>query len=123
MAGTIRVLNEIAKAVVKRPSRTGRSRVEQPSYIVRGANLEGIRNRNEARVAALLPGVLDSIKDYAPGPLEIQDIFALTLNLLPSRYAQRFSFVLREPLTDQDIVEQIREAVERIRSHPKSDGY
>lgn len=97
--------------------------MEQPSYIVRGANLEGIRNRNEARVAALLPGVLDAIPGYAPGPLEIQDIFALTLNLLPARYAQRFSFVLREPLTDQDIVEQIREAVERVRSHPKSDGY
>lgn len=97
--------------------------MDENHFIVRGANLEGIRNRNEARVAALLPGLLDAIPGYAPGPLEIQDIFALTLNLLPARYAQRFSFVLREPLTDQDIVEQIREAVERVRSHPKSDGY
>ena len=60
-------MNEIEKSVLKRPSRTGRSRVEQPNYIVRGANLEGIRNRNEARVATLLPGVLDACSGYAPG--------------------------------------------------------
>lgn len=97
--------------------------MEQDRYIVRGSNLEGIRNRNEARVAALLPAALDAVEGYAPGPLEVQDIYALTLNLLPARYAQRFSFVLREPLTDADILEQIQEAVERVRSHPKSDGY
>jgi len=97
--------------------------VEENKFIVRGANLDGIRNRNEPRVAALLPAVLDACPGYDPNPLEVQDIFALTLNLLPARYAQRFSFVLRESLSDADIVEQIREAVERVRTHPKSDGY
>ncbi|EPR37557.1 Late competence development protein ComFB [Desulfovibrio sp. X2] len=90
---------------------------------VRGALLEGIRNRNEPRVAALLPVVLDEFPGYEPSPLEVQDIYALALNLLPPRYAQSFSFVIREEVSDDDIREQLRAAAERVRTHPKADQY
>ena len=58
-----------------------------------------------------------------PTPLEIQDIYALALNFLPARYAQSYSFVIREPVTDEQLRNDIHRAVERVRAHPKADEY
>ena len=61
---------------------------------VRGVNLSTIKNRNEKRVAKLMPEILDEYyENYIFEHLDIQDIFALTLNLLPSRYVQTGSTV------------------------------
>ncbi|WP_018123191.1 late competence development ComFB family protein [Desulfovibrio oxyclinae] len=90
---------------------------------VNGVDLSGIRNRNEKRVATLMPGLLE---EEAPGhqfdPLDLQDIFALTLNLLPPRYSQRGSIVISNKLPDDEIRQQMREAVKRVLANPTRSG-
>ncbi len=85
---------------------------------VHGADVTGVHNRNEKRVAARLEAILAASSDYRPQDLDVQDIFALALNLLPSRYAQRGSIVLNEPVSDDEIDAAIRAALARVRERP-----
>ncbi len=87
-----------------------------------GVQLDSVRNRNEQRVLRFLPQVLDECQDYKPTYLDIQDIFALTLNNLPPRYAQSGSIVLRESVSDEDILRELRAAVERVETSPTGRG-
>jgi len=87
--------------------------------VIRPSMLEGIVNKNEARVRKLLPEVVEEFAEYRPTTLEIQDIYALSLNLLPPRYVQQYSFVISEPIAEARIREALREAVETVRAHPK----
>lgn len=82
-------------------------------------NLEGIANRNEQRVAACLPEVLQEFSDYEPDRVSVQDIYALALNLLPPRYRQAFSIVLREPVSEEEVREAVRQAIHRVKKNPK----
>lgn len=87
-----------------------------------GVPLDGIRNRNEQRVLRLLPQVLKECLDYSPTYLDIQDIYALTLNNLPPRYRQSGSIVLRESVSDEDILRELRAAVNRVETAPTGMG-
>lgn len=88
-------------------------------YTVQGVSLDKIRNKNELRVVRLMPEVLESFIDFHPGIMDIEDIYALTLNNLPPRYVQKGSIVLREEVTDDIIREQIRGAIEVVSGRPK----
>ena len=55
----------------------------------RGIDLNRIRNRNEVRVINQLPEILKEYPEFEPHIINIQDVYALTLNLLPPRYAQQ----------------------------------
>ncbi|GAB6036408.1 late competence development ComFB family protein [Fundidesulfovibrio butyratiphilus] len=93
---------------------------KKPPLEIRGVPLEGIRNRNECRVAKVLERVLDEMaEDFTPDPLDVQDIYALTLNLLPSRYAQRATIILKEPVKECHIETAIRRAIRVVRERPK----
>lgn len=86
---------------------------------VRGVDLNKIRNRNEKRVAQLMAEILDQYyEDYIFEQLDIEDIYALTLNLLPARYVQRGSIILSDRLSDFVIKSKIREATERVLENP-----
>lgn len=86
---------------------------------VRGVELGRIRNRNEKRVAQLMAEILDQYyEDYIFEQLDIEDIYALTLNLLPARYVQRGSIILSDRLSDFVIKSRIREATERVLENP-----
>jgi hypothetical protein len=78
-----------------------------------------IRNRNEKRILKWLPVVLEEFTGYTPDHLAIQDIYALALNRLPARYTQRFSIVLREPVSDGEVQTVLRQAIETVRARPK----
>lgn len=68
---------------------------------VRGVDLNKIRNRNEKRVAKFMVEILDQYyEDYLFEQLDLEDIYALTLNLLPARYVQRGSIILSDRLSD-----------------------
>ena len=95
---------------------------QQPLKI-RGVNVGNIVNRNEKRVAENIPEVLDEyFADFIFEDLDIQDIYALTLNLLPAGYAQPGSIVLSNRLSDYEIRSQIRIAVERVLDNPTRAG-
>lgn len=90
-----------------------------PKLEINGVDVSQITNRNEKRVAQFIPEILD---DYYAGytfePLDIQDIYALTLNLLPGGYAQKGSIVLSDRLSSYEIKSRIRQAVERVLENP-----
>lgn len=85
-----------------------------------GVPLDRIRNRNEARVAALLGEVLAEDPDWSPDFIDIQDIYALTLNKLPAHYVQPETIIIRKqhPVSDDDIRAAIRDARDRVRTNP-----
>lgn len=86
---------------------------------VQGVDLNRIRNRNEIRVASLMPEVLaEEYQDYIFDPLDIEDIYALTLNLLPARYAQNGSIIISNKLSDYEIKGKMRTAVDRVLVNP-----
>lgn len=89
---------------------------------VNGVPLDGIRNRNEERVAKLMPAVLAEYLDYKPSYLDIQDIYALTLNNLPARYKQSGSIILHESVSDAEILRELRAAINRVEKAPTGTG-
>jgi len=91
----------------------------KPSLIVKEVDVTNITNRNEKRVAKLLPEILDEYyEDYVFEHLDIQDIYALSLNLLPARYVQTGSIILSDRLSDYEIRSKIRIATERVLDNP-----
>ena len=90
-------------------------------YIFRGINLNDIRNRNELKVIALFPEILNEYPDFEPNLIDIQDIYALTLNLLPAFYTQEFSIVLKNPIDDQRVRDALVRAVEIVIANPTGD--
>ncbi len=97
----------------------------KPNLVVRGVDLENIRNRNEKRVAKLMNEILDQYyEDFIFEQLDVEDIYALTLNLLPARYVQRGTIILQNRLSDFEIKSKIRKATERVLDNPtRVDGY
>jgi hypothetical protein len=87
--------------------------------VVNGVDLGNIRNKNEARVAQLFEKIIAADHPQVTDPLDIQDIFALALNLLPSRYRQYGTIVLSEPVKDSHIESAIRRALRTVRERPK----
>lgn len=90
----------------------------QKKYEVAGVPLENIRNRNELRVIKLMPQVLAEHLDYHPSYLDIQDIYALTLNNLPPRYRQHGTIVIKEPVRDAEIIRELRNSVNKVELAP-----
>jgi hypothetical protein len=90
----------------------------QKKYEVSGVPLENIRNRNELRVIKLMPQVLGEHLDYHPTYLDLQDIYALTLNNLPPRYRQHGTIVIGEPVSDEEILRELRNAVRKVELAP-----
>jgi len=86
---------------------------------IKGVNVSKIINRNEKRIAQLLPEILDQYyEDFIFDDLDIQDIYALALNLLPARYVQSGSIILSDRLSDYEIKSKIRIATERVLDNP-----
>jgi hypothetical protein len=90
----------------------------QKKYEVAGVPLENIRNRNELRVIKLMPQVLAEHLDYHPSYLDIQDIYALTLNNLSPRYRQQGTIILSEPVRDAEIIRELRNSVNQVELAP-----
>ncbi len=91
----------------------------EDKYTYDNVSLYKIRNKNEIRVIDLLPQVMAEFIDFNPDALDIEDIYALTLNTLPARYAQTGSIVLREEVKVEDIKNAIRSAADKVINHPK----
>jgi hypothetical protein len=87
-------------------------------FIALGMDFHAIRNRNEDRVIALMGEVLAEFPDFDPQRTDVEDIYALTLNMLPARYVQAVTLVIDEPVTDAMVRTMLREAVHTVRARP-----
>ena len=79
--------------------------------------LHQIRNRNEARVAQIMPSLFaeSNLELYA---IDIQDVFALALNKLPPHYVQEMAIVLVELVDEDTIRVALREAIAQVQASP-----
>lgn len=93
-------------------------RSNEESYQMGAVSVFNIRNRNETRAINLFSVVLKEFPDYEPSVLDIQDIYALTLNHIKPRYAQEFSIILNESITDDMIKFQLRKAIQKVHANP-----
>ncbi|MFP3999554.1 MAG: late competence development ComFB family protein [Desulfosalsimonas sp.] len=96
----------------------GSSKKSADKYQYAGIDLIGIRNRNEVRVIKIMEQVLPEYPDVSRDVINIQDIYALALNMLPARYTQQFSIVLKDPVSDQQIADALHKAVQQVRDNP-----
>jgi hypothetical protein len=83
-----------------------------------GIDFHSIRNRNESRVIEMLREILDAFPEFSPTREDVEDIYALALDMLPARYAQAVSLVMEEPVTDEMIRLMVREAVRTVQHRP-----
>ena len=66
-------------------------------YRIGTVDLFNVRNRNEVRIVEKLRDALAERGDTNLDEQTVHDIYALALNLLPARYSQSGTIVLREP--------------------------
>ena len=78
-----------------------------------GIDFHSIRNRNESRVIEILGGVLDEFPGFVPTRGDVEDIYALALNMLPARYAQAVSLVM--PLVCKSLQRERRKKMKEMR--------
>lgn len=92
-------------------------------YRINGVDVSKIKNRNEKRLVRLIPEILENeYADYLFESLDIEDIYALALNKLPARYAQKGTILLSEPLSEDDMRNCIRESIDRVLDNPTRAG-
>ncbi len=87
-------------------------------YRLGNVSLNKIRNRTEKRVIRLMQEVLLEYPEYRPDLMDIQDIYALTMNHLPPHYVQQFTIVLQEKTDSEQIKRAIRRALEQVMENP-----
>ena len=83
-----------------------------------GLDFHSIRNGNEERVINLIPMVLEEFPEFVATRTDIEDVYALTLNMLPARYVQAVTLIMDEPVTDETVRLMLREAVRTVRARP-----
>lgn len=84
----------------------------------RSVDLSRIINRNESRVIQAMKSILSEMEDWEPEALDIQDIYALSLNRLPPRYVQEGTIVFNEPVRRDEVEKVVREAVRVVKESP-----
>lgn len=77
-----------------------------------------IRNRNEKRVVLAMEKIFAEMDEWDPEALDIQDIYALSLNRLQPRYVQHGTIVFNEKVRPDEIEKVVREAVTIVKESP-----
>ena len=79
--------------------------------------LHQIRNRNEARVAQIMPSLFAEL-NLELDSIDIQDVFALALNKLPPHDVQEVAIVLVELVDEDTLRVALREAIAQVQASP-----
>jgi hypothetical protein len=93
--------------------------MKRENYLFAGTDLYAVRNRNERRVLKSMAAneEIQALDD--PDGNVIRDIYAMALNLLPPRYAQSGSIVLRDPVRKNTVDHAVGEALRQVLNNPK----
>jgi hypothetical protein len=84
----------------------------------RDIDLRRITNRNEKRVVIAMKELLEETDDWTPEALDVQDIYALSLNRLSPRYVQEGTIVFNEPIKKEEIESVVKEAIAIVKRSP-----
>lgn len=88
-------------------------------YLIAGVDVSDIRNRNEVRVLEKMREVLEEMGPVDLSHQQMRDAYALALNLLPARYKQSGTIILREPVRESHLREAASRALKQVVSQPK----
>lgn len=77
-----------------------------------------VRNHNESRVRAALAKHIEDLDHGAMDTLDVADIYALALNLLPPWYRPRGSVALTGGPTAAEIEAAVAKACKQVTSNP-----
>ncbi len=87
-------------------------------------DFSNVNNRNRKRVLKVMQEYFEELAGYRDLPelkeKDVQDILALSLNLLPARYMINGTIVLGDPVKDDDLRSVVEEAYQTVRARPKS---
>ncbi len=92
---------------------------DENRYVICGVDVSDVRNRNEARIVEKIRETLAQMGNPALPPQAIRDAYALALNLLPARYKQGGTIVLREPIRESHLNEAATRALKQVLAKPK----
>ena len=93
--------------------------ISPDKYKIGATDFYNIRNRNECRVIKALSEFLHTKSTLQLSSKDIQDIYALALNMLPPRYALRGTIILRDPVTKEEISAVVQDAYTYVMERPK----
>ena len=94
--------------------------ISRDKYRIGDIDFFNIRNRNEGRLIKVLEEYLQTKGSQLLSTKDIQDIYALALNVLPPRYAQRGTIILRDPVKKIEIYNAVADAYEHVMDRPKN---
>ena len=84
---------------------------------------ESITNRNEKKVLTALENFFEESEHielyHQLTRKDLQDIYALTLNQLPARYAHSSTIIVNDPVNSAKISDTIASVVQTIINNPK----
>ena len=84
----------------------------------RFVDLSRITNKNEKRVIMAMEEILTTTDDKDLDTLDIQDIYALSLNRLTPRYVQEGTIVFNEPVKKKEIEKVVGESIKIVTERP-----
>ena len=87
-------------------------------YKMGNVDFFNIRNRNEGRVVKILQEFVQRKGNPLISDKDLQDMYALTLNVLPPRYTQRGTIVLRDSVTKREIYAALEDAYDQVVERP-----
>jgi len=93
---------------------------QEPTYIIAGVDVTDVRNRNEARIVEKMRKALERKDAPVLSTQGVRDAYALALNLLPSRYKQSGTIVLREPIRESHLDDAVSRALKQVMQKPKN---
>ena len=92
---------------------------DNSKYTILGVDVSDIRNRNEIRIVEKMQIALSNLGNPEISDQALRDAYALALNLLPARYKQSGTIVLREPIRESHLEEAVARALKQVMTSPK----
>ena len=92
---------------------------QEPTYIIAGVDVTDVRNRNESRIVEKMREALEQKGAPELSPQSVRDAYALALNLLPARYKQSGTIILREPIRESHLDDAVSRALKQVMQKPK----
>lgn len=92
--------------------------MDKQLYDINGISLINVRNSYEAKVIKILKKLLPLYEKCDGCSICIQDIYALSLNMIKAKYVQVGTIILKKN-DDQPIIEKaVRHAIEKVIANP-----
>lgn len=93
--------------------------MKKEDYLINGHSLYEIRNYNEIEVVKILKEVLSEDPEFCGCSLCLEDVYALSLNMLPAKYIQPSSILFpKDKLPAKEIEAVIKKALARVKENP-----